>query len=542
MKQSGKQIQNENLQEFLDSAANALEKGQQQFYTPRNLAEALCRPLPAMRRELVLDMNFGCGNLALGAAATHALGLDIDHRVTRSLVPPENAKWSVMPADVTHWFPIAAEIGFTAPFILLNPPFSLKWHAPRFADALRNSDIPAISAAAATFGDHADSTLASFLMALHMLPYNGEGFMVCDAGTARRFFGDPEKSHSDARHPGLSGYIWMWLEIPGAIYENQHTKFDTAVLYFSRSHANHRQDPLFLRSPSHDALAVERTIMCPEAFNAHRGSRIRHEHECRRNDTLEKFSGIAAEYAVRHQGERPAWNIRLHKGEIRTYLTPFQRTSKKLDRNLIQKLATLDGHTPMSLCVTATSRTALREAVQGGVWTVEPEVMQAVSQCLDEYAREGAPFYRPNEVQALGWVDEHSTLECKAPGLGTFRPGTRYPFRTTVEQTVWEDKRTNLDGEEEKLSYTGNELLISIFDEDGCDHAFHVRKDEKSNDDETDKDNRVTRRHLLIDDLVKHFLIPIPEDIATLRPVEYQSNLDRLADLEAIINSRMNAA
>ena len=34
MKQSGNKIQNANLQEFLDSATNAAEQGQRQFYTP----------------------------------------------------------------------------------------------------------------------------------------------------------------------------------------------------------------------------------------------------------------------------------------------------------------------------------------------------------------------------------------------------------------------------------------------------------------------------------------------------------------------------
>ena len=45
MKQSGNTIHNANLQEFLDSAANAADYGQRQFFTPPDLAAALCRPL-----------------------------------------------------------------------------------------------------------------------------------------------------------------------------------------------------------------------------------------------------------------------------------------------------------------------------------------------------------------------------------------------------------------------------------------------------------------------------------------------------------------
>lgn len=543
MNQSGSSIQNENLQEFIDSAANALDKGQQQFFTPRTLAQALCRPLPAMRREMMLDLSFGSGNLAAAAGSKQAIGIDIDNRVTRALTPPDGSKWEVIPADLTHWYPLAAEAGFTAPFILINPPFSLKWHASRIAEALGNSATPEISATAARFGEHVDSTLASFLIALDLLPYNGEGFIVCNSDTARRFFGNPTEPDTTAPHSNLRKFIWMWLEIPGTIYENQKTKFDTAVLYFSKTHGIYNEQPLHLVAPSSDPLAVERTIMTPEAFNAVKGRRITHEHEARPNHTLDTFQDIAAEYAVRHRGKRPAWNIRLNeKGHIVTYLTPFQRTSKKICRTLLTRLNCLNGHSPMSLCVTATSRTALREAVECGVWKVEPAMLEAVSRCLDEYAREGAPFYQPNEVQALGWIDEHGQLECKADGIGSFVKGHKYQIRTTIEETTWKAKKINLSGEPESLSYSGKELLVSIDDPTGCTHHFHVRKDEEQKPEQTDKDGNIKALHHHVNELVKHFLIPIPKDIATLRPIDYQANLDRLGILESIINTRLAAA
>ena len=536
MNQSGKQIHNANLQEFLDSAANANEKGQQQFFTPHNLAAALCQPLPARRKDLVFDLAFGSGNLAAAAGARHAIGLDIDARVTKDLTPPEDALWEVEKADLTHWYPIAAEVGFTAPYILINPPFSLRWYADRLTP-LRSSDIPEIAEAAATFGEYVDSTLASFLIALDLLAYNGDGFMVCNSDTAKRFLG------TDGKHPALRKYIWAWLEIPGAIYEGQHTAFDTAVLYFSRSHGNHGAEPLHLTAPSADALAVERTLMCPEIFSARKGSRIVHSHECRVIDTLASFKNIATEYGVRHRGRRPAWNIRLDdSGNLRTHLTPFQNTSKKLCRTLIGKLHALTGHAPISLCVTATARTALREAMQCGVWTIEPAVLEAVAKALADYDREGAPFYPPNEVQALGWIDEHGQLACKAPGIGSCQPGERYTIASTVETTNWEGKKTNLLGEEERLSYSGRELLVTLTDPDGVKHHFHVRKDEKIHEDETKPCGTVTARHWHIADLVRHFAIPIPQDIATLRPTEYQANLASIKRLEEIINQRIALA
>jgi predicted RNA methylase len=544
MKQSATSIQSDNLQEFLDSAANANAKGQQQFYTPANLAAALSRPLPAQRREIVVDLSFGSGNLARSSGATTALGIDIDPRVTTDLQPPDGAKWHTLCADLTKWYPLAAEVSFAAPFILLNPPFSLQWHKDRLAPLLASS-IPEVASAAANFGKHADSTLASFLIALDLIQYNGEGYMVCNADTARRFFGDPSSSSPDSRPPtsDLRKFIWLWLEIPGAIYEGQHTAFDTAVLYFSKSHGqSHGAETLHLTAPSPDPLAVERTLMVPEVFNAHRGSRIHSAYECHAKTLPEEFREIATEYAARHRGAKPRYNIRLDgKGEIRTFLTPFQKSSVKLDRQLIGRLHALDGSPPISLCVTATSRTMLREAMQCGAWTVEPAVVQAVTAALAEYEREGAPFYRPNEIQSLGWIDEHGELECRIPGIGSCEPGKKYTIASTIEETLWEDTRTNLMGEKEDLKYTGRELLVTLTDPDGIRHHFHVRKDDKEMEDDTDRKGAVTACHWHISDLVKHFHIPIPADIATLRPDEYAANLARIKTLEQIINANVAA-
>ena len=237
MHQSGNTTQNANLQEFLDSAANAAEFGQRQFYTPPSIAAALFRPLPALRKHCICDLHFGDGSLAKASGSTLALGLDIDARVKNELKPPTDAAWHVEQADLTRFYGIAAEAGLQFPFITINPPFSLRWYSDRLT-ALRDSHIDEVAAAAAAHPEQIDSTLASFLIALDLLLPYGEGFMVCNALTARRLFGQPDgpTGKTRAQHPDLMKYLYLWLEIPGRIFENQATDFPTAVLYFSRSH------------------------------------------------------------------------------------------------------------------------------------------------------------------------------------------------------------------------------------------------------------------------------------------------------------------
>jgi len=537
MKQSGKTIQNANLQLFLDSATNALAEGQQQFFTPPNVATSLFRPLSAARRELIFDPHFGNGALALASGAKQCIGIDIDDRVTSELTPPEDTAWSVAHADLTHWYPLAAEVGFTAPFITLNPPFSLRWHADRLAP-LKESSLADVADVIREYPDTIDSTLASFLIALDLLVAYGEGFMVCNASTARRYFGDPQDPASPGKHPALMKYLWLWLEIPGAIYENQHTTFDTAVLYFSRSHGNYAdQDdrPLFIRATGNTSESIDSALMVPEVFSANHGSRLKNDYECRVQHTLDTFRAVTVEHHVRHHGKRPDWNIQLTAdGRLHTYLTPFQKITRRLDSRLVGQLQALHGNTPISLCVTATSRTALRAAADCGVWTIHPDVQIAISQALDEFAAEGAPFYRPSETQALGWIDEHSSLKCIAPGIGNCQPGDMITLTSSIETTSWKGHKINLAGDKESLTFTGRELLVEMTDPAGCKHRFHVRRDDADADEERDpRTQQVKVRHWWFADLIQHFDVPIPKDITSLRPDDYARHLahmDRIQD------------
>ena len=76
-------------QQFLESAANAGEKGQAAFFTPFEWAEVLSIPLPRYR-PVVVDLNCGAGNLLRGASrgsTNHRLGCDID--------PAEDYSWNI---------------------------------------------------------------------------------------------------------------------------------------------------------------------------------------------------------------------------------------------------------------------------------------------------------------------------------------------------------------------------------------------------------------------------------------------------------------
>ena len=280
--------------------------------------------------------------------------------------------------------------------------------------------------------------------------------------------------------------------------------------------------------------------MVPEVFSAHRGSRFRYEHEFNPAAIHERFKTTAAEYAVRYKGKTPAWNILLDdKGRLKTHLTPFQHVSRRIPPQLVSRLHALNGHTPVSLCVTATSRTALREATESGIWRIHPDVTAAITAATLAFDAEGAPFFTPNSVQALGWVDEYSTLSCLQPGIGTAMPGDACPITCTIEPTTWKGEKINLAGNPEELEFQGKELLVKLTDPAGCEHHFHVRRDDSEVPPHIDASGQLRIQHWHIADLIAHFHIPIPKDITTLQPQRYQENLAIIAMVEARVNENM---
>lgn len=553
MKQTGNSINPGNIQHFADSAANAIQLGQRQFFTPPDLAAALCTPLKGSLANIATDLMVGSGHLLTACKRPRTVGIDVDDRSTS--IP----RSSVYQADVTRFYPLAHTAGLKHDILLLNPPFSLQWYLDRLAP-LALSPVPGVRDAyqsALAAGPTIDSTLATLLIALDSLSSTGEGFMICNADTARRLIGDPEgkrhgafeMGHEESEAPPISNpqspmstllrNVWCWLDIPGALYENQQTPFPTAVLYFSASHGRACADdrlPLYLHAPSADPQTVERTLATalsarPFAFC---GRSITSTHQAQSwEDFSDDWDAVRHEYHQLYHGARPDYNLMLGEGgRIKTHLDPFRRAAYSHNRDLLLAFQGMKGETPAALVVQQASRSALKHAITSGAWRVQPELVAAVDAAILAYEAVRAPFYTPNEVQALGWLDEENEIVCERSGIPGFRAGQSYPIRTWIEDTTWKDEKTNLAGDKEKLSLSGRELVVALIADDETEHHFHVRRDK-----DLPPIDRNQIPHHLIQSLIEHFRIPIPKDVAQVNPAAYQANLQRLTELEDLINS-----
>ena len=396
--QLGNSIDIGNAEEFLQSATNALQHGQRQFLTPRTLASA-CATMLAPVRHVAVDLNMGRGDLLATTGCDHLLGLDIHRAIARK---PSGAigEWHSLWGDVTHWYELAHNVGFRGDLFTLNPPFGLKWHAERLSQ-LAHSRVPAVSEwwlenIVAKRADTVDSTIASLMIALDRCGSNGEGYLICNEETAIRFLGDPSgDATSDLRR-----HVWAWLTIPFNIWENQGRQFNTCVLFFSKSHAEHAagRPPFHITAESaemedlHDQLqpvALQSSALCA-------GSRVTRGFHA--TDTaLANWEAIADEYRARHHPNgKHSYNVFLKDtGAIGCYLSVFDRSSGTASNVQLAHLHSIRDQYPAQLVVQNTERQALISAVKGDVFRVEPAVLEIVEKALSEYERQRDPFFTP---------------------------------------------------------------------------------------------------------------------------------------------------
>lgn len=539
MNQLGNSLANAGLQHFLDSAANAATAGQRQFFTPKKLAAALFAPFSGLAHEWVFDPHCGSGNLLASSGIGRRFGLDVDPRCA---TPPDGSPgWHLFHADLTRWFQLACDVGFRADLTAMNPPFSLQWDPARLK-ALATSPLDFVAEA---FRPHLhkpsiDSTFASLLIALHLGSRFGDGFMLCNADTARRFFGDPSDPAYRPLSPA-SRSIWAWLLIPGAIFENQHTAFDTAVLYFSPEHGVRNDDctaPLFVSATASDpdsVAAAVTTIRTARPF-VRKGQAIDLPYLSNLKPAVEAWDAAATEYSIRHHGTRPRFNLWLEPdGTIGTFLDPYRRLSAGIDRTWINLLHDLRGRSPAALVVQTASRAALRQAAGSEFWHVDPALLAAIDSAMARYESVRAPFYTPNPVQSLGWLDEQTHITAHSPGLAGVSPGDRCAVRTYQEHVTYDATKTNLAGDAEDISLSGMELVIEITSPSGQVHHFHHRRD-----DNLPERSGKTHHHLL-PVIFQHFEVPTPQDITHLRPADYHAHLAAIDRLQAHIRSRLAA-
>lgn len=568
------------LQQMLDSAVNAAEKGQSQFFTPPGFATFVAAALPKVRPTLV-DLNCGNGQLLQASAnksTVDLIGADIDpcHCLTKS---PDGMVRAVgkIAYDLTKLYPLLKELKFTADCLVLNPPWRLLWHRERLAE-LANSDLPSVRQAfnAVEPGipkGTIDSTPATLMMALDLMGVYGEGLLIANNNTLERLlFG------AKAPHAAIAKHVWLRLVIPGNPMtgeardrhgaleqffdpETEQPELQTGVIYFAREHT--------AGAHTLNIEAWQKTRLAElEAARVHRhGSELRHEYNA--NKKQYELWQAAKERVAEIEGRQPRveWNVWLSaNGRIRTALSAFQEHSVKVNKNEAARLNALNGKAPMELVLQRNQRDDLLHVVENRgtqecPWRIQPELLTAVRQAVQDYHAARAPLYPLPKIQLLGYLDEQDFIHCERDLLTpdgkrvAFRAGKKYPLRTqTVKVERMKTKPNGYTGELEKVEFSGQELAIYLLsteilpddpkkgDDAGTEFCFMDKtlKDDKETKVNTAKlqkgaaESEKQNIDFTLQELCDYFTIPDVPDVATVNPQGYQANVKLLEELEAL--------
>ena len=548
-----------NLQAVLDSAANAVHKGQAAWFTPIPWAEALALALPSYRPVMV-DLTCGNGQLLGGAAATgtyHRLGCDIE------ALPddPDQIMGASFPArfiqaDVTLLADYLHRAEWEADCFVLNFPFDHHWYRDRLA-FLSDSACRAVSIAfdrhdGRTSEDTIDSTVAGLCLALDRCSPWGEGYIIANHNTVERLIWN-----DDAPHAALAAHIWCRVTVNHNICDGREG-MQTDILYFARAHTSGCNKEIHSITSLAEAAQALATVG-KARLGLRAGSVVRQYEGGHTANTTELWDAIGLEWRTDQGKNRPTdqrWNIWLDAdGTLATNLTPFQEAAEPLKKAQYVRLHALKGKHPMQLILQKAERKDLERAVFGTIWRVAPAVIEAVQGALAEYNAVRSPLYPLSQIQRLGYLDDNDDILClkdlwlvdgltsvggtpQPPGTPTFCAGQRYTIRTETISVTRTGQKMNVTGSLDDVSWEGSELALFIRDADGIERLF--MEDHLSQENvrlSIQAEGAPSPIEFNLQHLIEHFEIPEVPDVAAVHPEAYQHNLALLHLIEEIVNS-----
>ena len=561
------------VQTLFDSASNAAEKGQAQWFTPLEWARVLSLPLNDFR-PIITDLTCGNGQLLAGAKAEGEkailLGCDIDPSgfSCHGGHSGPNAV-SAVNADITRFYPLLCSVNWKCDLFVLNPPWDLHWYRDCLS-ALAESECPAVREAFAahdgrTARDTIDSTIATLGIALDRSSSLGEGFLVGNEATLQRLL-----FAKNAPHRALVRHVWAHIAIEGNICQRDagpnYSKgdFQTGVLWFARGHS---AGPAFNQTLTRSDLNPDDKDMLGPARRVCmrlKQDRMAHRHgpmaaSYLHTENTKELWLAAKEEHLRKQGlsKAPPYNIWLEDNggrdaaTIRTYLNLFNTASGRVDKAAAAALHALNGRQPIQLVVQRSQRKALEDAVKpGSPWLVDPALQRAVETAIVEYNRVRAPLYPLPKIQRLGYLDEQDDiLCCKNLGgpFGTdFVPGRRYPIRSTTVATKRAGTKINNLGLPDEVEWNGQELAFFITDGNGVERCFMEGRLRDENvklnllrPGAKGRKERDLGDECAIDftlqELITHFVIPEVPDVATRLPQQYEAHRQTMHEITRLL-------
>ena len=505
-------------------ATNSHLKGLQQYFTPPEWAAVLGAALPQQRRTL-LDPYAGDGSLLRGLAndtTRDILGLDLDPTATLGGPktwehhPAANARREMQHGDFLDLLPLLDETATRFDLVALNPPFSLAWPLELLPKPLRTG----------IKGTTLDSTHATLRIAPTLLTSRGEAILIANAATIARIF---------ASHPQDFANVWLYFTLP-SFFPGVDPSLRVAVLYISGEPA-----PACLHLGVPTRTPADLAAELDAARKQHFRSKCIEEPWNAERDSARAFTHCTEEMERRRNPSLATANIVLDAaGALRTWVSAFQERSFNVPKHLANFLRKINRTHPVELTIQPATRAAITEAIQCGVWSIDPPALAAIQDALTAFATGRAPLAPLAHIQRLGWIDDTEEILCTKK-FHEFKAGT--PYRLSSQTVDWQkeilrpryhagkrSKETILTkGTDLKITIhaNGTERHFTFNPENLVAHASSVLPSASCGRSSSESSNWHT-----LADLAAHFQIPEVPDITSLHRNRYAQNLALIDELE----------
>ena len=538
-----------NVQQVMASPESLAEKGMSPVATPLALAKAVAWRLP-LNRAVTVDLTCGDGRLLIGAGnetTRHILGADVDpchtfrNKFGLRLTSLPVLHLNKIIGDLGKIAPLLHDVHWQADLFALNPPFDCHWHTDAFK-FLGESDLMDVRAAYRVGSQRdtrcakgtMDSTMATLMTALNFCSERGEGVMIANADTLDRLL-----FNIDAPYQNIGGRIWHYDKLKGNPMTGSDTGnfgavLTTGIIYFARQHTSGCANPVV-----HEDMETLDSDAHGDAYRrSMRGGAVIGSPGHYNPDTIKLWQAVKDEHRQRtDQARNKQFNIWLNaEGKVETQLSVYEQHSVKVDKDLAEKLFTLNGRRPIELVMQRAQRQALLETVNGGIWKVHPELPTQIDDAIRQYNSVRAPLAPLSEIQRMGYLDEADMIVCKQDLRDPltrrviFREGQSYPLRSQSVKLQRMVNRPDSKGRECDFLLQGNELAIFIKDACGTEQCF---MDARLMSAEGFAVEQIKPDHPL-QAIPEIFEVPEVPSVADSNPEKfrfYQSELDRIVEL-----------
>jgi len=454
LKDARSTIKPENIQEVLDAASSskqALQGGQQQYLTPKPMAEFFAKLLPDTP-AVAFDPQCAAGNTVIEGFPYYisSFGFEIDNQYCRSADTHDRVNRVIGNCVKAYEAldELYPDIGFECQNA--NPPFGMWWN---MAD-----------------GSRVDSTDYTWRKIRERAAAGGYGYFIANWKTIERL--------------GIHNHQWVYLyqKFPVGVWKQ--CEVEIGVVHWHNSTKRAEKVTLQYSSLKLDEHKSRLQPILDYYANQSDGRKI----GTSSSEIREAFSTIQ-EMLDEERKNQPNYNVYLKGDRLQIYLSTRVKMKRKITNQEVLRLQKIHDSHPLTMTVDRETRMILKDLVDCGLYTIEPKALEAMTSALAEVNTLSIPIMPVTDFSRVAYCDEEDALQCindfvmpfEHGGQRVFTSGKSYPIKTSTykftnkffrNKLKYSETENRMYTDKHECSLSGCDRYIQVEDDNGEPHRF----------------------------------------------------------------------